>query len=185
MWEMSVETEVVRFERGKIYKIRNFPGSPVVRTLASTAGGTGSISGGRSKIPHVAQHGPKKKARLDDREDMQNEVIKNNSFLTHISRWMVVLFFKLGNKDQRLVCRKFEFSLGHAEFKLLQVEISSVTEHTGLESEWEWDVWWGVSDVQMTVEVKDKGVCLGKEEKVRGDLCAWISLEEHQLKMLR
>ena len=77
----------------------------------------------------------KKKARLDDREDMRNEVIKNNSFLTHISRWMVVLFFKLGNKDQRLVCRKFEFSLGHAEFKLLQVEISSVTEHTGLESE--------------------------------------------------
>ena len=57
---MSVETEVVRFERGKIYKIRDFPDSLVVRTLASTAGGTGSISGGRSKIPNVAQHGQKK-----------------------------------------------------------------------------------------------------------------------------
>ena len=70
-----------------------------------------------------------KKARLDDREDMRNEVIKNNSFLTHISRWMVVLFSKLGNKDQRLVCRKFEFSLGHAEFKLLHMEIFNVIEH--------------------------------------------------------
>ena len=48
---------------------------------------------------------------------------------------MVVLFSKLENKDQRLGCGKFEFSLGHAEFKLLQMEISSVTEHTGLESE--------------------------------------------------
>ena len=77
----------------------------------------------------------KKKARLDDRVDMGNEVFKNNSFLTHIIRWMVVLFSKLENKDQRLVCRKFEFSLGHAESKLLQVEISSVIEHIGLESE--------------------------------------------------
>ena len=100
---------------------------------------------------------------------------------------MVVLFSKLENKDQRLVCGKFEFSLGHAEFKLLQMEISSVTEHTGLESEWQiwaFDIQLGVSEVQLIVEVKDKDVCLGKEEEVR-ELCAWFSLEEHQLKMLR
>ena len=64
---------MVRFERGKIYKIRDFPGSPVVRTLASTAGGTGLISGGGSKISHVAQNGWKK-ARLDDGVDMRNEI---------------------------------------------------------------------------------------------------------------
>ena len=54
----------MRFERGKIYKVSDFPGSPVVRTLASAEGGTGSISGGRSKIPHVAQRGQKKKSKI-------------------------------------------------------------------------------------------------------------------------
>ena len=51
----------MRFERGKIYKVSDFPGSPVVRTLAPTAGGTGSISGGRSKVLHVGSLAKKKK----------------------------------------------------------------------------------------------------------------------------
>ena len=32
---------------------RNFPGSPVVKTLPSDAGGVGSISGRGAKIPHA------------------------------------------------------------------------------------------------------------------------------------
>ena len=34
---------------------RDFPGSPVVKTLPSNAGGTGSIPGGGPKIPHALQ----------------------------------------------------------------------------------------------------------------------------------
>ena len=34
---------------------RNFPGSPVVKTLPSNAGDAGSISGQGAKIPHASQ----------------------------------------------------------------------------------------------------------------------------------
>ena len=34
---------------------RNFPGSPVVKTLPSNAGGVGSIPGRGAKIPHGLQ----------------------------------------------------------------------------------------------------------------------------------
>ena len=37
----------------------DFPGGPVVKTSPSTAGGTGSIPGQGTKIPHVSQ--PKNK----------------------------------------------------------------------------------------------------------------------------
>ena len=40
---------------------QNFPGSPVVKPLASTAGGTGSIPGRQSRIPNASRHRPKKK----------------------------------------------------------------------------------------------------------------------------
>ena len=39
----------------------DFPGSPVVKTRASSAGGMGLIPGGGTKIPHAAWHGQKKK----------------------------------------------------------------------------------------------------------------------------
>ena len=34
--------------------LRDFPGSPVVRTLPSNAGGAGSIPGQGAKIPHAS-----------------------------------------------------------------------------------------------------------------------------------
>ena len=40
---------------------QNFPGSPVVKPLASTTGGTGSIPGRQSRIPNASRHRPKKK----------------------------------------------------------------------------------------------------------------------------
>ena len=40
-------------------KCRDFPGSPVVKTPGPNAGGTGSIPGQGSKIPHATQHGQK------------------------------------------------------------------------------------------------------------------------------
>ena len=40
---------------------REFPGSPVVRTHTSTAGGT--VPGGGTKIPQAVQHGQKEKKR--------------------------------------------------------------------------------------------------------------------------
>ena len=40
---------------------RDFPGSPVVKLSASTAGGRGSIPRWGTKIPHAVQHGLKKK----------------------------------------------------------------------------------------------------------------------------
>ena len=44
------------------FKMRGFSGGPVVKTLrASTAGGTSSIPGQGTKIPHATQCGQKKK----------------------------------------------------------------------------------------------------------------------------
>ena len=39
----------------------DFPGSPVVKTPPPTVGGASLIPGPRTKIPHTAQHGQKKK----------------------------------------------------------------------------------------------------------------------------
>ena len=36
---------------------RDFPSSPVVKTLLSNAGGAGSIPGQGTKIPHAVRHG--------------------------------------------------------------------------------------------------------------------------------
>ena len=41
---------------------RDFPGGPVVRTLASRAGGVGSIPGWEAKIPYALQ--PKEKKNI-------------------------------------------------------------------------------------------------------------------------
>ena len=38
----------------------NFPGGPVVETSPSNAGGSGTISGWGSKIPHASQEKKKK-----------------------------------------------------------------------------------------------------------------------------
>ena len=43
---------------------RDLPGSPVVKTRAATAGGTGSIPGWGTKIPCAVQCSKKKKMRL-------------------------------------------------------------------------------------------------------------------------
>ena len=36
---------------------RDLPGSPVVKTLPSNAGGAGSIPGQGTKVPHAAEYG--------------------------------------------------------------------------------------------------------------------------------
>ena len=41
--------------------IRDFPGSPVVKSLSCSAGGVGSIPGLETKIPHAIWFGQKKK----------------------------------------------------------------------------------------------------------------------------
>ena len=43
--------------------VRDFPGSPVVKTLPSIARGKGSIPGGGTKIPHDMWHCQKKKKK--------------------------------------------------------------------------------------------------------------------------
>ena len=45
-------------------KIRDFPDSPVVKTLSSNAGGTGSIPGQEVKIPHASRAKNKTEAIL-------------------------------------------------------------------------------------------------------------------------
>ena len=47
----------------------DFPGSPVVKTPASTAGGTGSIPGQGTKIPHATWHSQKKKINRTGNEE--------------------------------------------------------------------------------------------------------------------
>ena len=42
--------------------MRDFPGSPVVKTPHFTAGGTGSIPGQGTKIPHAVWRGQKKQS---------------------------------------------------------------------------------------------------------------------------
>ena len=42
----------------------DIPGSPVVKFLASTGGGMGSISGWGTKIPHAMGCGQKKKKKI-------------------------------------------------------------------------------------------------------------------------
>ena len=46
----------------------NFPGSPVVKTSPSNAGGVSLTHGQGTKISHATQYGQKKKKRLE-RED--------------------------------------------------------------------------------------------------------------------
>ena len=46
----------------------NFPGSPVVKTSPSNAGGLSLIHGQVTKISHATQYGQKKKKKLE-RED--------------------------------------------------------------------------------------------------------------------
>ena len=66
MWKMNrcEETEgrkssekALVIQVGYIFKIcsRDFPGSPVVKTLHSSARGTGLIPGQGTKIPHASQ----------------------------------------------------------------------------------------------------------------------------------
>ena len=43
---------------------RDVPGSPVVKTRASNAGGAGSIPGQGTKIPHAVQLGQKKERHM-------------------------------------------------------------------------------------------------------------------------
>ena len=60
-------------------RIRDFPDSPVVKTLPSNAGGVGSIPGWGAKIPHVS--GPK------------NQNIKQkqycNKFNKRLQKWSI------------------------------------------------------------------------------------------------
>ena len=44
---------------------QDFSGGPVVKTLPSNAGGTASIPGRGTKIPHAAQCGQKKKKKKE------------------------------------------------------------------------------------------------------------------------
>ena len=52
---------IVEHDEASILKnnLRDFPGSPVVKTLSPTAGITDSILGQGSKIPHAIWHGQK------------------------------------------------------------------------------------------------------------------------------
>ena len=50
--------------------MREFPGSPVVRTLYITAKRLGSISDQGTKIPQGTQHGKKKKKRERERDEI-------------------------------------------------------------------------------------------------------------------
>ena len=55
----------IRFDQPLKYP-RDFPGSPVVKTLhLSNAGGTGFIPGWRTKIPHAVQHSQKKERKTN------------------------------------------------------------------------------------------------------------------------
>ena len=46
----------------------DFPSSPVAKTLPSNTGGTGSIPGQGTKIPHTTQQKRKKKKKERERE---------------------------------------------------------------------------------------------------------------------
>ena len=48
-----------------------FPGSPVVRALYFTAGGMGLIPGWGTKIPHAAEHGQKKKKKIEKKKEIR------------------------------------------------------------------------------------------------------------------
>ena len=43
---------------------RDFSNGPVVKTPASTEGGTGSVPGWGTEITHAGQHGQKKKKKV-------------------------------------------------------------------------------------------------------------------------
>ena len=45
-------------------ELKRFPGGPVVKTLHSNAGGSGSIPGQGTKIPHARQCSQKKKTKI-------------------------------------------------------------------------------------------------------------------------
>ena len=46
--------------------LQDFPSSPVVKTLPSSAGGLGSIPGQKAKIPHASR--PKKKQNREQKQ---------------------------------------------------------------------------------------------------------------------
>ena len=58
---------------------QNFPGSPVAKPLTSTAGGTGSIPGRRSRIPNASRHSQKKKFFFLNEEDKTPDLRSSES----------------------------------------------------------------------------------------------------------
>ena len=64
-WELSLRYQK-KLPEGLIFKMKELGNSLVFQWLglgASIAGGTGSIPGGRTKIPHAVWHGQKKRKR--------------------------------------------------------------------------------------------------------------------------
>ena len=58
----------------------NFPGSPVVKTLPSNAGGLSLIHGQGTKISHATQYGQKKKKVRKGRLGFGKDCVKEEVF---------------------------------------------------------------------------------------------------------
>ena len=61
--------------------IRDFPGSPVVKSPPCSAGGVGSIPGLETKIPHAMWFGKKKKKKKNSRIAYENSCCFRKGFL--------------------------------------------------------------------------------------------------------
>ena len=62
----------------------DFPSSPVAKTLPSNTGGTGSIPGQGTKIPHTTQQKRKKKKKRE-REREKTQIINEREEITTIT----------------------------------------------------------------------------------------------------
>ena len=87
---------------------RDFPGSPVVKTSPSNAGGAGSIPSQGAKIPHAS--GPKNQ-NIKQKQycNKFNKDFKNGPYQKKKKRLSVILFLSMKHVELYLLCFSLRF----------------------------------------------------------------------------
>ena len=118
--------------------MRDFPGSPVVKTLPSNAGGAGSIPGLGAKIPHALrpknQNITQKQYCNKFNKDLKKIYGLNDIFPLHYNRPLILEIFQTlheyGNVYTGTVCHEPSDSLMKSKTHQVNIEEVWINKHS-------------------------------------------------------